>query len=146
MRELAAHVHRAVSLARLGRDESAIAELSEARNSLSSAIDAPSRSLLQYVRSMAAVGADRNAALCLILTIGDDIDDAEIAVTLSNLLRWAESRWVTDACLDRLRSECSQQGPIKAAQLAVALSARARNLARDGLPEEAAIVCRDTPV
>lgn len=143
MKELATHVHGAVSLARLGRDDAAIAALNEVLTSRSLVLDAPSRSYLEYVNAMAMAGADRDVFLSPMPTIGDDIDDKEIAVTVSSLLRWAESRWVSDGCLDRLRTECSRRGSPKAAQLAIALTARARNLARGGLMEAAAIACRE---
>jgi tetratricopeptide (TPR) repeat protein len=142
MRDLATTVQRAASLSRAGQDALAIAEIDEALERQS--VERPTRAFLKYVRSMAATGSDSKGEVWPIAQIGDDVGDADIKVASWTLLRWAEARWVTLERVETLRSECARDWAIKAPQLAVALTAQARNLVRRGLLENAAIACRES--
>lgn len=142
MRDLATTVQRAASLSRAGQDALAITEINEALRRQS--VERPTRAFLEYVHSMAAASSDSNGDVWPIVEIGDDVGDADIAVASCNLLRWAEARWVTVERLEALRSECARDWVIKAPQLAVALTAQARNLVHRGLLESAAIACRES--
>ena len=141
MGDLATLVQRAVMHSRDGHDALAIAAIREALRGES--LDKPTRAFLDYVRAIATVDRENGVDCWPTPEIGDDLIDPEVARGSSALRRWAEARWVTPERIERLRAASKQDWSIKAPQLAVAFTAQARNLVRQGMLAEAATTCRE---